>query len=98
LTAFAALLVGFPKDYSDHRTHEFGSRNPGTAGGYCRIEICCVDRAGHIALHLELQDEGRPPSSAQLTLPVEAAEIDRFIETLRAIDRERCGTALLESH
>jgi hypothetical protein len=99
LTDFAAQLIGFPRDHSDQRIHEFGGRGPRTAGGYCRVQFRCSDRAGHIALQIGLEEEdgwwGR--SSVQMTLQVEAAEIDRFIESLRTLDRERSGTAVLAS-
>jgi hypothetical protein len=97
LTEFAELLVGFPKDHSDEKIYEFGSRRPGIANGYCGVQFCCRDRACHVALHIELEEEDGwwSRSSAQMTLQVEAAEIDRFIEALRALDRERSGTAVL---
>jgi hypothetical protein len=100
LTQFAAKLVGFPKDHSDQKIHEFGSRGHQTAGGHCRIHFRCLDRAGHIAIDIELKEDdiwwfGGSRSSVQLTLRVEAAGIDSFIERLRAIDCKRRGTAVL---
>lgn len=97
LTEFAAKLVGFPKHHSDQQTHEFGSRSGGTAGGYCRIQFRSIDRAGHVALQIEIEEEDGwwTRSSTQMNLQTEAAEIDRFIESLRALDRDRCGSAVL---
>ena len=99
LTDLANQMVGFPKDHTAQLTYEFGSRSPGVAGGYCQIRLRCLDRAGHIALHVELEDEDLywPPSSTQMTIHVEAAETDRFIQALHALDRERWGAAALAS-
>jgi hypothetical protein len=100
LSDFAERLVGFPSDHLDKRSHEFGSRTLGTAGGYCSLQFRCLDRAGHVALHVDLEEEkyvGWPHSSAQMSLQIEVAAIDRFIEALRPLDRERRGSAVLAS-
>jgi len=65
-------------------TYEFGNRGPGMAGGFCRLRLHCLDSAGHAAVEIVLEDDEirYAPESAQLSLKVEAAEIDRFRRTI----------------
>lgn len=97
LTEFAAQIAGFPREPQDQRTHEFGSREPWAAGGYCSVRFHCPDGAGHVRVDVALEDDDQryAPASAQLSFRVEAAGIDRFIETLGKLERERCGEAVL---
>jgi len=37
LSEFATEVQGFPKSPDDQRKHEFGSPEPQTAEGYCRV-------------------------------------------------------------
>jgi hypothetical protein len=59
----------------------------------------CVDRAGHAAIEVTIEDDDTyySAASAQLSLQVEAADIDRFIKRLRELEKERSGEAVLPS-
>jgi hypothetical protein len=61
------------------------------------LRFHCVDQAGHAAVDIDLEDDNRgdPPGSVRLSIPVEAAGIDRFITRLREIERDRAGKAAL---
>ena len=97
LSELASRIAGFPKNDQDQRSHEFGSRDPSIAGGYCSITLRCLDRAGHVCVDVALEDdEGRySPGLAQFSLKTEAAALDQFVERLRAVQRERSGFATL---
>jgi hypothetical protein len=97
LSDFATQLAGFPTSGQDGRVYEFGSRDPSAAGGYSKLRFHCVDQAGHAAVDIDVEDDNRgdPPGSVRLSIPVEAAGIDRFITRLREIERDRAGKAAL---
>jgi hypothetical protein len=97
LSQIAATLEGFPRSYDDRRTHEFGNRDPGVAGGFVSITVRCLDRAGHLAVDLVVEDDaGRyPRAHAAFGFQTEPAAVDRFIEQLRKIERDRFGSAAL---
>jgi hypothetical protein len=100
LTRFAKVLSGFPRGRDDERTHVFGTRKPGHAGGYCSLRFFCRDSAGHAAVEVEIDEEHRRHSeaSARFTVsPVLAGEIDSFIAQLRSVEKGRAGEAKLES-
>ena len=97
LSELAAKMDGFPHSYEDRRTHEFGNRDPGFAGGFLSITLRCVDRAGHLAVDLVLEDDAGRYSRAHAAFgfQTEPAALDRFIESLRNVERERFGAASL---
>jgi hypothetical protein len=97
LSAFADQLVGFPEDNEDQRTHEFASREPHVAGGYCGLRLHCVDRAGHVAVDVTIEDDDDryAPASAQMSFRTEAAAVDIFIASLREIQFKKSGAATL---
>ena len=97
LSAVAAKLDGFPRSYEDRRAHEFGNRDPAFAGGFFSIAVRCLDRAGHLAVDLVLEDDtGRyPQAHADFGFQTEAAALDDFIENLRKVERDRFGSASL---
>jgi hypothetical protein len=57
LSDLAAKMDGFPHSYDDRRTHGFGDRDPEFAGGFVSITVRCLDRAGHLAVDLVLEDD-----------------------------------------
>jgi hypothetical protein len=77
--------------------HKFGNRDPAFAGGFFSVTVRCVDRAGHLAVDLVLEDDaGRyPRAHAAFGFQTEPAALDHFIESLRIIERDRCGSASL---
>jgi hypothetical protein len=97
LSQFANTIVGFPENHQDRRTHEFGSRDPSTAGGYCNLNLRCLDCAGHVGVDVVLEDDYGlyAPASVRLSFQAEAAAIDRFVQSLRTVERERRGSAVL---
>jgi hypothetical protein len=99
LTEFAAKIASFPTNPDDERLYEFGSRKPQIAGGYGRMPFHCIDRAGHAAIEVIIEDDDRyySAASARLSLQVGAADIDRFIKRLRELQKERSGEAVLPS-
>ena len=97
LSEVAAKLDGFPSSYEDRRAHEFGNRDPAFAGGFFSISVRCLDRAGHLAVDLVLEDDaGRyPRAHAAFGFQTEPASLDHFIENLRRVERDRSGSASL---
>ena len=97
LSELAPKMDGFPRSYEDRRNHEFGNRDPGFAGGFVSITLRCVDRAGHLAVDLVLEDDaGRyPRAHAAFGFQTEPAALDYFIESLRKVERDRFGAASL---
>ena len=99
LSEFAGHIAGFPANARDERTYGFGSREPGVAGGYSGLRFHCLDQSAHAAVELALEDDDRRYGSgtAQLTIRIEAAAIDRFVEALRELEHARSGEAELPS-
>ncbi len=97
LSEVAAKLDGFPRSFDDRRAHEFGNRDPAFAGGFVSITVRCLDRAGHLAVDLVLEDDaGRyPRAHAAFGFQTVPAALDRFIESLRRVERDRYGVASL---
>ena len=99
LSEFAGALAGFPSSNSDRRTHEFGTLDPGVAGGFVRLVFQCVDGAGHTAISVAIEDDPHHHSkaSATFTLEFEAAELDRFLIAVRQLERAKNGHATLRA-
>ena len=97
LSEFAGEIEGFPSGPEDQRMHEFGTREPGYAGGFCKISLRCLDRRGHVAIHIVIEDDDAryAAAEAQFSFASEPAALDRFIENLRSVERERSGSASL---
>lgn len=93
----ASAIAEFPRTPADERRYEFGSSDAKVAGGYVRICLRCVDGAGHALLEVVVEGDDRvhTPGSAAFSFPVWAADVDRFVERLRVIDRARKGEAAL---
>ena len=99
LSDFASEIAGFPKTPADQRKHEFGSSDAKAAGGYVCICFRCLDGAGHALLEVLIEDDDQlhPAASAEFSLPVLAADLDRFVEDLHALERARQGAAVLRA-
>jgi hypothetical protein len=100
LNEFADVIEGFPKNWKDERTYTFGTKDKGVAGGFCELRFYCRDRAGHVAVEVELEDDDRYYSEAFAKFalfPVVAAELDKFVRELRSVERTRTGEARLEN-
>ena len=74
-----------------------GTEIPASRGGFFSITLRCLDRAGHLAVDVVLEDDaGRyARAHAAFWFQTEPAAIDHFIESLRRIERDRFGSAFL---
>ena len=97
LTQFANYIRGSPASVQDERVYEFGSRDRSIAGGYCKLWLRCVDHSGHPVIEVMIEDDEQrcPSGHTELSIKVEAAGIDRFVERLFEIEREKSGQAVL---
>ena len=99
LTDLATLITGYPTNFEDERSYQFGTREPGFAGGFCGIRLRCLDRAGHVSVTVDIEDDGvrYGPASARVLFNTEPAAIDRFADALREVELSRAGEAVLLS-
>ena len=99
LAELAGELEGFPRTSGDEQKIELGTFDPGYAGGGVRAHLRCTDGAGHIRMQLHMvTDQDDPSQSVSLVLPVEPASIDRFVEELRLLEKDRTGEPALRSY
>ncbi|MHB1000415.1 MAG: hypothetical protein ACYC27_14340 [Armatimonadota bacterium] len=100
LSEFASYISGFPSKIPDERIYEFGTRDPHYAGGYCRLRFYTIGGSGYALIDIDIEEEDfhkcYPNSTARLTISVKAADIDRFVPKLRAVEAARSGEAVLE--
>ncbi len=103
LTEFANEIAGFPVSPEDTRNYEFGLSDSFNVRGYCKLRFCCIDLVGHAMVDLEFVDdsdcypESSAGASAKFSIPIQANDIDRFINHLRSIEKTQSGEACLES-
>ena len=78
LSALASLMVGFPSAVDDERNYEFGSTQPGHAGGFASLRFHCVDARGHAAVEVTIEADGEryASASAKFAFPVAAARAE----------------------
>ncbi len=100
LEEFAATLEGFPRSPSDTREITLGAFGPEWAGGGVSMQFYCADRAGHAYVESKIESDdvdkqGRTIESVVLSLPIEAAAVDSFVEELRQLSAEKAKTARL---
>src|SRR5437762_1426024 len=100
MTEFADGLTRFPNSPHDERKFEFGTRDAGTAGGFCSLRFHCIDGTGHARVEVVIEDdeELHESASASFGFPVFPAAIDRFTIRLRQIDRNVSNKAELSSN
>jgi hypothetical protein len=94
LPSLGLLLRGFPVSPADVRERTLGNFNPSCGGGGVRLRLACTDAWGHAAVYLRVRAEGTrrtfggkdADESAEMTIPVEPAAIDAFVEQLRCAE------------
>ena len=99
LSCPATRIEGFPATAQDQRTYDFGSRDPGIAGGFCGLRFRCIDAAGHAVLELSVEDDDGlyAAATARFSIHVDAASIDAFVGELRQVQRSQSGEAMLRA-
>ena len=97
LSSLASCIEGFPRTPLDERSYEFGSSEPGVAGGFACLRFHCVDGSGHAAIEVTISDDRQwhDPASAKFAFRIAAVDLDRFLTRLRHIEQEQCGEAVL---
>jgi hypothetical protein len=91
LATLAGTLAGFPTSPADVRECTLGNFDPAAARGGVRLRLACTDALGHAAVRVTVRaagtafTDGRKTEDefADLTIPVEPAAIDAFVEELR---------------
>ena len=99
LSEAAEQLEGFPTSPSDVRELIFGAFGPKHAGAAVSMRFYCVDGSGHASVDSQIEsdyDSQRKAQSVVLSLPIEAAEVDSFVDELRCLNAERKGAARLK--
>jgi hypothetical protein len=94
----AEKLSGFPRNPTDKREVIFGHFGPGQAGGAGGMRFYCADGAGHAYVESKIESDGQVAGITQsvvLSLLIEPAALDSFVEDLRRLDAEKTGTAYL---
>ena len=98
LEEIAAELEGFPASVSDGREIKLGALGPKAAGGV-EMRFYCTDASGHAYVECKI-DSGslsvEPVQSVTLSLPIEAAAVDSFVDELRLLGVRKSGLARLE--
>jgi hypothetical protein len=77
LGEFAAQVAVFPSNTQDERNYEFGTPDPGIAGGYCKLSFQCIDRARHVRHRARGYEGGDKPVCRRTrdgTIPATALE------------------------
>ena len=95
----AAQLRGFPRTPSDRREVIFGNFDRKCAGGGVNMRFHCIDRAGHAYVEATIDsnhESGGTVQTALLSMPVEVAAIDEFVQELHTVGANRAGTAHLK--
>ncbi len=98
LSELCRVIEGFPNRIEDQRSHLFGTREPGYAGGFCELRFFCTDGSGHVAIRVEVRDDDARHSDGfgSFTIPTLTAEIDTFIVALKRLELNRAGEANLK--
>lgn len=104
LSQFASRLEGFPNSSTDERTLQLGASDVSGVTGLVEMEFRVVDVVGHAALRIRIVTAGWTgttpgpiPESAEFSMLVHPASVDRFLEQLRALASGGSGVARLES-
>jgi hypothetical protein len=101
LGKLASCIAGFPARPGDERSFVFGTRDPAFNVGYCSLHFRAIDSAGNAVVDVSVEDGGTPgwqaigtgTGKAEFSIPVEAADIDRFVLALRKVERTEAGEA-----
>jgi hypothetical protein len=108
LVKLASRLQGFPQDPADHRKLTLGSFESESDSGGVELAFRCLDSVGHVAVKAKIralpsQREvgkecyGPDMQTAEMTIAVEPAAIDRFVEQLRMIESKTRDSATLST-
>ena len=96
----ATRLLGFPTHPSDVREATFGAFGPKSAPGRrVSMRFYCADKSGHAYVDSTIESDYNAAGKIQsvtLSLPVEAAAVDSFVEDLRQTGADRRGVAFLQ--
>jgi hypothetical protein len=94
----AEQLRGFPRNPTDGRELIFGNFDPKYAGGGVKMRFHCIGGAAHSHVEVTLLSGSQSAGTKQtalLSIPVEAAAIDTFVQELNALGVNRTGKAYL---
>jgi hypothetical protein len=95
----AASLKGFPGHPSDTRELILGAFGPEWAGGGVSMQFYCADASGHAYVESKIESgdkRGRSIESVILSLPIEAAAVDSFVDELHRLGVNEAGVARLQ--
>ena len=98
LGKFASCIAGFPTKPGDERSFVFGTRRDpvvGSKDGYCSLHFRTIGSAGRAVVDVSVEADQHPDSTAkaEFSIPVEAADIDRFVVALRDVQKTEMGEA-----
>jgi hypothetical protein len=99
LRDIAAQLRGFPTNSADTREITFGNFDRKVAGGGVRMRFHCVDDAGHAYVEATIDSNyysGGTIQTVVLSMPIEAAAVDTFVQELQRLESNRAGVAHLK--
>ncbi len=94
----AQKLEGFPRSAIDNREVVFGNFGRKWAGGALSMRFYCADGAGHAYVESKIESDDQVAGVTQsvvLSLFIEPAALDSFVEDLRRLEAEKTGTAYL---
>jgi hypothetical protein len=96
----ATTLQGFPLDPSDAREITFGEFGPKSAGGAVSMRFYCVDKAGHTSVDSKIESafdsRADKAQSVVMTLAIQPAALDIFVEELPKLAANQTETAFLQ--
>lgn len=99
LQTTVADLRGFPVDPSDVREVTFGSLESHSVLAAASLKFYCVDRAGHTRVDATIKsthDSAGKAQSVFLTVAIELATLDTFLEELDRLAAAQAGEAFLK--
>jgi hypothetical protein len=88
----AARLPGFPKNPADVREFILGLLGCEFAGGAVSVKFYGIDQAEHAYVRSSIESDTESPRvcrAAMLAMPREARAIDRFVQDLERLEREK---------
>jgi hypothetical protein len=94
----AEKLSGFPRNPTDKREVLFGRFGPVQAGGAVGMRFYGADGAGHTYVESKIESDNQIAGvneSVVLSILIEPAALDSFVEDLRRLDAEKTGAACL---
>ena len=100
LTEASKKLQRFPLNPSDVRELTLGGFGPESAGGGVSMRFYCGDRVGHTYVDSKIESAYGSNGKAQfvfMTLAVEPAAIDSFVEELGQLGVTQAGLARLDA-